>query len=185
MTTLEEHENERINNSKSYKDKSFFVGLEFIVPLDNFSLIWRRHHTRWKAVNVDLCSALMAIEHWGFFSVQHLLWHGAPVYNFHLRGPMELGSIAESLAVEPSLPNFTIFTMFEPITSPHNNRGTNLSKVKCVALIEQNVMNVKNKINWELCCFEYLLVKNGKALKYIGWIHMYIHVYMHLLKHLY
>ena len=29
-----------------------------------------------KDANFDLCSALMAIEQWGFFSVSHLLWHG-------------------------------------------------------------------------------------------------------------
>ena len=27
-----------------------------------FSLIWRRHHYRWRAANFDLCSALVAIE---------------------------------------------------------------------------------------------------------------------------
>ena len=63
-----------------------FVCLWFIVPLENFSLIWRRPHYRWRAANFDLCSALMAIEQWGFFSVPHL-WHGPSVYNGHLRGP--------------------------------------------------------------------------------------------------
>ena len=50
-----------------------FVCLGFIVPLENCSPIWRRHHCRWRAANFDLCSTLMAIEQWGFFSVQHLL----------------------------------------------------------------------------------------------------------------
>ena len=45
-----------------------FVCLEFFVPLENFSLICRRHHDRWMAANFDLCSALMAIEKWGFFN---------------------------------------------------------------------------------------------------------------------
>ena len=36
--------------------------MEFIVPLENFSLIWSRHHCRGRAANFDLCSALMAIE---------------------------------------------------------------------------------------------------------------------------
>ena len=62
-----------------------FVCLELTVPLENFLLIWRRHHCRWRAANFDLCSALMAIEQWGFFSVPHLLWHGASVYNGHFR----------------------------------------------------------------------------------------------------
>ena len=60
-----------------------FVCLEFSVPIENVSLIWRRHHCRWRAANFDLCSALMAIEQWGFFSVSHILWHGASVYNCH------------------------------------------------------------------------------------------------------
>ena len=41
----------------------------FFVPLENFSLIWRHHHCRWRAANFDLCSALIVIEQWGCFSV--------------------------------------------------------------------------------------------------------------------
>ena len=41
-----------------------------------------------RAANFDLCSALMAIEQWGFFSMPHLLWHGASVYNGHLLRPV-------------------------------------------------------------------------------------------------
>ena len=52
--------------------------LSVFVPLENFSLMWRRHHYRWRAAHFDLYSALMAIEQWGFFSVPHLLWHGHP-----------------------------------------------------------------------------------------------------------
>ena len=57
----------------------------FYVPLKNFSLIWRRHHYRWRASNFDLCLAFMAIDQWEFFIVAHVLWHGASVYNGHLR----------------------------------------------------------------------------------------------------
>ena len=64
------------------------VYLGFFVPLEIFSLIWRRHHCRWRAANFDLISALKAIEQWGFFCVPHLLWHGASVYNGHLQGPV-------------------------------------------------------------------------------------------------
>ena len=45
----------------------------------------------------------MAIQQWWFFSVPHLLWHGASVY---LRGPVTLTPIAERLALEQSLPIF-------------------------------------------------------------------------------
>ena len=41
----------------------------------------------------------MPIEHWGYFSVSHPLWHGASDYNGHLRGPLTLTLIAERLAV--------------------------------------------------------------------------------------
>ena len=68
-------------------------------------LRWTRHHSRWRAANFDLCSALIAIEQWRFFSVPHLLWHGASVYNGHLRGPVTFTLIAERLAMELSLPD--------------------------------------------------------------------------------
>ena len=55
------------------------IFVEFFVPLENFSLIWRCHLCRWRAANFNLSSALVAIEHWGFFSLPYLLWHGASV----------------------------------------------------------------------------------------------------------
>ena len=73
----------------------FLFGVYFIVPLENFSLIWRRHHYRWRVANFDLCSALMIIEQWGFFNVPHLLWHGASGYYGIVRGPVTLTPIAE------------------------------------------------------------------------------------------
>ena len=73
-------------------------------PTQNFSLIWRRNYDWWRAANFDLCSALMAIEQWGFFNVRNLLRHGHTVYNGHLRGPVTLAHVAEPLAVELSLP---------------------------------------------------------------------------------
>ena len=67
----------------------WFVSFGFFFPLENFSLIWSRHdhHYRWRAANFDLCSAFTAIGQRGFFSVPHLLWNRASVYNGHLRGP--------------------------------------------------------------------------------------------------
>ena len=89
---------------KFSSDMFFFVCLEFIVPLENFSLIWRRHHCRWRAANFDLCSALTTIEQWGSFNVPHPLRHGPTVYNGHLRGPVTITPVNERLAVELSLP---------------------------------------------------------------------------------
>ena len=76
-----------------------FVCLGFIVPLENFSLIWS-HHLRRRVANFDLCSALMDIEQWGF--------SGASVYNGHPRGLVTLIPIAERLAVELSLPVYQL-----------------------------------------------------------------------------
>ena len=76
-------------------------------PTREFSLFWRRHHCGWRATNFDLCSALVAIEQLGFFSVPHLLWHRASVFNGHFRGPVTLTLHAERLAVELSLSDLT------------------------------------------------------------------------------
>ena len=59
----------------------------------------------------------MAIEQWGFFSVPHLLWHGASVYNGQLRGPVTLAPIAERLAVELSLYSFNDLGQWRPRNS--------------------------------------------------------------------
>ena len=50
-----------------------FLFWEGFRPTWEFFLIKRRHHFRWRTANFDLCSGLMAIEHWGFFSVPNLL----------------------------------------------------------------------------------------------------------------
>ena len=60
-----------------------------------------------KDVIFDLCLKLMAIHHWGFLSVSHLVWLEASVYNGYLWGPMTLTLIAERLAAGLSLPVFT------------------------------------------------------------------------------
>ena len=76
-------------NNKNHWFVCLFVCL-FVWGLTFNSTIFHSfgHLCRWRAANFDLCSALMAIEQWGFFSVSHLLWHGSSVYNGHLRGPM-------------------------------------------------------------------------------------------------
>ena len=83
-----------------------FVCLEFIVPIKNFSLIWRPYHCQWTVVNFDLCSA-PTTEQWGFFNVPHPLRHGPTVYNGHLWGPVTLTPVAKRLAVDMSLSVFT------------------------------------------------------------------------------
>ena len=80
------------------------IWFEFIVPLGNFSLILRCHHYRRRAANYDLYLALMTIELWGLFSVPHLLWHRASVYNGHLRGRATMTPVAERLAFRTLTP---------------------------------------------------------------------------------
>ena len=58
--------------------RGFFVF--FLVPFENFSLIWIRYHYQWRATRFDQCTALITIEQWGFFSVPHLLWHETSVH---------------------------------------------------------------------------------------------------------
>ena len=55
--------------------------------------------------NLDLYTALVAIEQWVFFlTVPHLMWRGPALYNGHLLRPVTLIPNAERLAVELSLP---------------------------------------------------------------------------------
>ena len=83
-----------------------------IVRLSVFSHVnLLKDHYRWRAASFDLCSALMVIEQWGFFSEQHLLWHGASVRYGHLQGLVTLAPIAERLAVELSL-HVPVFTTY-------------------------------------------------------------------------
>ena len=58
--------------NKSFCVVCLFVCLGIFVLLENYSIIWRHNHYRWRAANVDLYSALMAIQMWGVFNVQHL-----------------------------------------------------------------------------------------------------------------
>ena len=88
--------------SLPHRNEDWFVCL---VSKSRFFFIWIRHHYRWLAAHFDLHiyarhSWSLSDEQWGFFSVPHLLRHGAFDYNGHLRGPMTLTPIAERLAVE-------------------------------------------------------------------------------------
>ena len=62
-----------------------------------------------KGCNFLSMLAIMAIEQWVVFSVSHVLWHGASIYNGHLRGLVTLTPFAERLAVELSLPDLTTY----------------------------------------------------------------------------
>ena len=54
------------------------------VQFQNYSLRCRRQHYRWRAINFHLHDTFVANEHWGFFSMPHLLWHGAFVHNSYV-----------------------------------------------------------------------------------------------------
>ena len=100
----------QINTSESFCSPAHFFVCMFGIyrPTWNISLIWRRHHCRWRAANVDLCSTIITIEQWWFFvSLTHRLWHGTSVYNAHLRRPVPRAPIPNRMAVELSLPVLT------------------------------------------------------------------------------
>ena len=99
-----------------------FVCLDFYVPLENFSLTQRPHHNQGKA-SLNLYSALMAIEQWGFFGVPHLLWHGPTLYKDHLWRPVTLTPVAKHLALELSL------TVFWRLKSVPNGDRTLISPI--------------------------------------------------------
>ena len=65
-----------LSQSKIYSFNS--IRMLFFVALEKFWHKWRRHHCRQRAADLllDLLLSLMAIEHWGFFSVPHLLLYG-------------------------------------------------------------------------------------------------------------
>ena len=84
----------------------FFVCLGFLRPIREFFTHMEAPPFPVKDFKFWPISAHMAIEQWGFFSVPQLLWHGASVYNDHLRGLHHLRELVtpEVLAVELSLP---------------------------------------------------------------------------------
>ena len=75
-----------------------FLFVCFFVPLENVSLICRRYHCRWRAAYFELRSALMASEQWGFFNVPYLLWHGASIYNGHLRRSVDTHTYCQAFS---------------------------------------------------------------------------------------
>jgi hypothetical protein len=54
--------------------------LRFYVLLKKFSLIWRRHHYRWRAAKFRPMLGAQGLWAGGIVIVPHLLWHGASVF---------------------------------------------------------------------------------------------------------
>ena len=84
LASLMQRDSSMIDIYRSSSKECFGI----FVLLKNFSFKRIPHHSRWRAANV-------AIGQWGIFSVLHLLWDEASVYNGHLRGPVTLTPIAE------------------------------------------------------------------------------------------
>ena len=71
---------QRIENAKD-TEAGWWLELSikrFFGPLKNFSLIWGRHHYRWRAANFWLMLGIYSKSavNLKFFNVPHLLWHG-------------------------------------------------------------------------------------------------------------
>ena len=95
-----------------------------------------------------------------FFSVPHLLWHGASVYNGHLRRPVALIPNAERLAVELSIIVLRVRSVAAGIRSP------NPPLVGRTLLEPQWHRNI-----YDLGCFNLTCWKTGEKNK--GCINMY------------
>ena len=82
-------------------------------------------------------------DHWTVrdFSVLNVLWHGASVYNGHLRETMTLTTVAERLEKELSLPIFTKYVC--------SDRDSNIqpSAIKANALIDCTTEVVRMLLN--------------------------------------
>jgi hypothetical protein len=64
--------------------------LRFYAPLKNISLIWRRHHCRWRAAKIRPMLGAQGLWAGGIFIVPHLLWHGTSVFPVSSEGPPHL-----------------------------------------------------------------------------------------------
>ena len=101
------------------KHSWMIVCLGGYVPLDFFT------HMETSPLLVKGCKFWPVLNthcHWAvrvFFSVPHLLWHGASVCNGHLRGPVTLTSNAERLSVELSLPDLRFRSVAAGIRAPN------------------------------------------------------------------
>ena len=82
-----------VSISRIFELFSLFLWWFLKVPLENFSLLWR--HRNYKT--------LISIEQWVFFSVPHILWHWASVYNGHHLGLETFTLVAKRLVAELSL----------------------------------------------------------------------------------
>ena len=80
---------------------SCYPGANILVchPRNHVTNVFYLLRVRWKAENVDLCSTLCSINHWGFFSASHLLWNTTSIYKDHFRRPETLTPFAKRLDI--------------------------------------------------------------------------------------
>ena len=77
------------------------VCFQFSMAWHGFYMVWfcfclcgvfsshsRIFHSFGDVIRLQILLATMAIEQCGFFSMPHLMWYGASIYNSHLRGPL-------------------------------------------------------------------------------------------------
>ena len=92
----------------------------------------------------DLNHVIMAIEHWGFVRVPHLLWNGASIYKGHLGGLVTLTPVAVRFAVELSVPVITTWVS--------GDRGLNFD------LSHARRRSTSDPPRRRLYCYEQLLI---------------------------
>ena len=114
----------------SFNMYCLFVCLRFIVSLENFSLIWKRHHCRWMVANVDLCLAPIVTEQWGFSNVPQSLQHGPTLYNIHLTN-LAFRRIDTTMATKDQWPPFPFFWLFGVCLCKFLLHNTHILKLQC------------------------------------------------------
>ena len=122
--------------------------LEFFVPLETVSLIWKHHH----CIAGEGLHIVTYGRHLWFLSVSHLMWHGASVYTGHLG---ILTRNVEHLAVElPVLTTSWVCRGWDSNTQP--SACANAAAFFCVCvLFSKDFMILQMPWIEKITCFSY------------------------------
>ena len=130
-----------------------FVCFWFFVTLENFSLIWWRHHCRWRVANFDLCSAHKALSSEGSLACYTYCDTGHPFIMVISEDPWHRHLLYERLAVDGRRGAYTNH-WFPQVTG--------------MIFLKQG---------WSQNFFSMHVVKNGKIFEPHFTIHIIMHVF--------
>jgi hypothetical protein len=121
------------------------IWLFVLLPVKNFSLIFRHHHCQWRAANSDSCIALKpcACSSEGYFTCKKLSWHRTSVFMVKTKRPAILTSKWRA-------------SCEEPITTYFNALGLTRTKSKRGGVRTQDLQVTRREllqleVRWKLC----------------------------------